>query len=326
MRYAIEGLSQKKLIDHKLDCRDAVFLRWFIDFQTTKKMRFHVEHGDVYHWIDHSTVIEELPILGISRKDSMSRYISGLIDKRAIERHIIKRGKDKGTEVYYRIVPDLAYEMISDGEHKADQPSATQGRTAESDPSTTIPLEQKEEGEAKDPNTHGDKETREAPQTPAPFSQKVEKTLTEQAPGTTINSETRKAIDRFGEKHGGDALRDVVSEYINEKEREKILKYVNIDLPQKLEYTELDLEPPPQKRPESKRCEYGHVYAGEECFVCERERPYRESGREMPVCPSCKHDQIEEVKGGAYGCLRCGYDYKMLARDYFEAAAEAKAS
>lgn len=330
MKFTIEGLSQQKLLDHKLDCRDAMFLRWFIDFASTGKMRIHVEKENVYHWIDHSTVIEELPILGISRTDSLSRYIGGLIEKGALERHIIKRGQDKGTEAYYRILPDLVYEMISDGEHKADQssdkehlaeqPSATHGRTDDWYSSTKIPL-QEEKGVAKDLDTSRPIEPEEAPSKDPPLSFSVEKTLREYAPGTKIDAETRQAIDQFGEAHGIDALGDVIREYIDKKDRDKVRSFVNDDLPGKLADATLARYESSEEKPESKKCDHGHVYTGDECYACEKERPYRESGQEMPVCPNCRADQIQEVRTGAYGCLACGNDYGLPAREYFREVA-----
>lgn len=146
MKYSIEGFSQEKLVEHGLDCRDAVFLRWFVDFQATNQMKIHVEGTSVFYWIDHKTVIQELPILGRSTPDSVGKYIKQLIDKSVLEKHLVRRGQDKGTEVYYRIVPVLIYECTTDtNEHTRDCASTTPAQIGGSDSSTTII--QQEEGE-----------------------------------------------------------------------------------------------------------------------------------------------------------------------------------
>ena len=114
----------------------------------------------------------------------------------------------------------------------------------------------KKEAEAKDLDMGRSRETKEARPdhaTTTSFSKKVEQTLNAQASGTQITAETRQAIDRFGETYGIDALRDVILKYIDEKERDKIRKYVDTDLPERLADATLDLYvPPPKERPEPK--------------------------------------------------------------------------
>ena len=139
MKYSIEGFSQEKLVEHGLDCRDATFLRWFVDFQATNQMKVHVEDSTVYYWIDHRTIIQELPILGRSTPDSVGKYIKQLIDKGVLEKHLVRRGQDKGTEVYYRIIPALIYECTTDtNEHTRDCASTTHAQNGGSDSSSMI--------------------------------------------------------------------------------------------------------------------------------------------------------------------------------------------
>ena len=165
----------------------------------------------------------------------------------------------------------------------------------------------KREGEANDLDTSKYRETEEAPSEDASttsFSKNVEKTLTDQAPGTQITAETRQSIDRFGETYGNDALRNVVDEYIDEKERDKIRKYVNTDLTERIADATLDLYvPPPKKRPEPKEMP-GFTYA----------------------CPRCGHDQSHEVKTNSAGCHACGHDYGTEAGEYFREVASAEVS
>lgn len=151
MKYSIEGFSQEKLVEQGLDCRDAVFLRWFVDFQATNQMKIHVEDSSVFYWIDHRTIITELPILGRSTPDSVGKYIKQLIDKGVLEKHLVRRGQDRGTEVYYRIVPALIYECTTDGEeHPHDRASTAPAQIGGSDSSTMIPQQEEEREEMED--------------------------------------------------------------------------------------------------------------------------------------------------------------------------------
>ena len=160
MKYSIEGFSQEKLVEHGLDCRDATFLRWFVDFQATNQMKVHVEDSTVYYWIDHRTIIQELPILGRSTPDSVGKYIKQLIDKGVLEKHLVRRGQDKGTEVYYRIIPALIYECTTSSEdHPRDRASTPPAQIGGSDSSTTI-IQQEEGAEDPDiPKLHEKSET-----------------------------------------------------------------------------------------------------------------------------------------------------------------------
>ena len=248
-------------------------------------------------------------------KDTIAAILRELIEIGYVHREEIREGgKIRGYDytVYQSPHPktsDTVDNERSNGSKGHDSPYP---KTPEPVSSDTLNREreeiEKEEGEAKDLGTSKSRETEEAPSEDTAttvFSKKVEKILNAQAPGTQITAETRQAIDRFGETYGIDALRDVILKYIDEKERDKIRKYVDTDLPERLADATLDLYvPPPKERPEPK---------------------------EMPVfkyaCPQCHHDQSHEVKTNSFGCHACGHSYDKTARDYFrEVAAEAKAS
>ena len=144
MKYSIERFSQEQLIKHGLDCRDAIFLGWLIDFQAADRVKKHIEDQDVYYWLDHQKIIDELPILGRSTLASVGKYINQLVEKSVLDKHTIRRGTDKGTAVFYRVVPDLVYDCTTetDEEHYHNRTSATLAQSVGSDSSIMIPVPQ----------------------------------------------------------------------------------------------------------------------------------------------------------------------------------------
>lgn len=108
MKYTIHGFSQeialgfrkeletngKKTII-KLDCTDLLLLRWFVDF--FPKMKKTNVNGKEYAWVNYSTVIEELPLLGIS-KQSVYLHFSKMVEFGILEHKHIKEG---GSYSYY---------------------------------------------------------------------------------------------------------------------------------------------------------------------------------------------------------------------------------
>jgi len=108
MRYTIMGFSQKKAYELKLTPKELVFLRWFIDFMVTLRMRHIVVDKITYFWVDRKTVIEDLPILGISDPSHIRRFLQGL-EKKQLLRHFVRRGK----EAYYGLNHEIMTELLS---------------------------------------------------------------------------------------------------------------------------------------------------------------------------------------------------------------------
>ena len=84
MKYTIEGFSQEyalqfkknvirknKQIEIKLDCTDLVVLRWFVDFYP--KMKKIIVDGKEYAWLTHKKLLEDLPLIDISKDGFISR-------------------------------------------------------------------------------------------------------------------------------------------------------------------------------------------------------------------------------------------------------------
>lgn len=102
MKYTIEGFSQeyaiklKKEIEEngktktiKIDCTDLVILRWFVDF-FPKMIKMYVD-GKEYAKLTHKKMMEDLPILDISRKACIER-MQKLVAFEILEYKIIRDG------------------------------------------------------------------------------------------------------------------------------------------------------------------------------------------------------------------------------------------
>lgn len=100
MRYTIEGFSQayamtlKKQVERngksvtiKIDCTDLVILRWFVDFYP--KMQKHIIKDKEYAWVNHNKLIEDLPLIDISRQAFIER-MQKLCEFEILEYYLIK--------------------------------------------------------------------------------------------------------------------------------------------------------------------------------------------------------------------------------------------
>lgn len=85
MKYTICGFSQKAVMNLKkeevnivngketvhtikLDCTDLVILRWFVDFFASPGMKKININGETFGWVTYSKAIEDLPIVGGTKK------------------------------------------------------------------------------------------------------------------------------------------------------------------------------------------------------------------------------------------------------------------
>jgi hypothetical protein len=103
MKYTIEGFSQKILVDKGLDAVDAVILRWFVDFHVSGKMKRLVQGDKVYHWVHYQSVIDDLPCIGVTNKESLGRRFQKLVKAEVLSMVIYTVG---GKFSYFAINPD----------------------------------------------------------------------------------------------------------------------------------------------------------------------------------------------------------------------------
>ena len=130
MKVSIEGFNQKyamslratvpnrdkeKLI--KIDCTDLVILRWFVDFYPNMKKM--VVDGREYAWLSHKKIMEDLPLIDISKR-GFSERLQKLVEFKILTYKLIKEG---GTftiygfgENYINLVKDSTNSSSSNAE------------------------------------------------------------------------------------------------------------------------------------------------------------------------------------------------------------------
>lgn len=90
MKYTIEGFNQEEAVNMKLDIKDCLILRWFIDFYDSMKS---IEHnGEVYKWVKYQAIIDDLPIMYITNKEIIARHFAKLCKVQVLKRYTYKNG------------------------------------------------------------------------------------------------------------------------------------------------------------------------------------------------------------------------------------------
>lgn len=93
MKYTVEGFSQKSLIDYGLDEKDALILRYFIDFKDSGKMKMKIINKVPYYWLKGSALLEQLPILRINNVDVLRRRLKKMTScKILMHEHVLEGG------------------------------------------------------------------------------------------------------------------------------------------------------------------------------------------------------------------------------------------
>ena len=112
MKYTILGFSQAKLLELRLGMDEAMILRWFIDFQSTGKMRKVLMEGREWMWVSYAGVLEAIPIVGGSPK-TISRRFDNLERAGVLEHTTFREG---GVFSVYRICEQVYQTLIDDQE------------------------------------------------------------------------------------------------------------------------------------------------------------------------------------------------------------------
>ena len=71
----------------KLDFNDMAILQCIYDFAVSGYAETTKYNGDVYYWISHNLVLQELPMLGITSKRGIIAKIQKLIDAGLLIKH-----------------------------------------------------------------------------------------------------------------------------------------------------------------------------------------------------------------------------------------------
>lgn len=98
MKYNIHGFNQPRAVELNLTNDDLLVLRWFVDFAGTKKMKTIIEEDGIYYWVNYTTVLEDLPVLKISKQTLKRKHFDNLCNSNVLKhKHI----KDGGSFSYY---------------------------------------------------------------------------------------------------------------------------------------------------------------------------------------------------------------------------------
>lgn len=117
MRATITENGTTKTI--KLDLIDLTIIRWIIDFYPNMKKT--LIEGTEYVWLDYSTFVEDMPLLGLS-KQSLYKRCTKMVQLGVLKHATVRSG---GTFSYYGLGPE--YSRLVGHHHKAAQaPAATQ--------------------------------------------------------------------------------------------------------------------------------------------------------------------------------------------------------
>lgn len=98
MKYEVLGFYQQRAVELGLCSDDLLVLRWFVDFAGTNKMQSMIIDNQIYYWVNYSTVLEELPILKISKQTLYKKHFTNLCNANVL---IHKQVKEGGNFSYY---------------------------------------------------------------------------------------------------------------------------------------------------------------------------------------------------------------------------------
>lgn len=98
MKYSIHGFSQPRAVELGLTNDDLLVLRWFVDFCGTGKMQSVVEPDGIYYWVNYAAVLNDLPVLRISKDRLYRKHFMALCDAQVLRHKHIKGG---GSFSYY---------------------------------------------------------------------------------------------------------------------------------------------------------------------------------------------------------------------------------
>lgn len=123
MKYTLEGFSQEAALSMratitengrtktiKLDLVDLTILRWIVDFYPSMK-KVYID-GAEYVWLDYSTFVEDMPLLGLSNQ-SLYKRCTKMVQLGVLKHKTIR---NKGTFSYYGF--GLEYPRLVNGSNK----------------------------------------------------------------------------------------------------------------------------------------------------------------------------------------------------------------
>lgn len=84
----------------KLGLEHLAIIDWFTCFQGTNKMKYKIINDEIWYWCSFEKIISDMPILGISNKQVISRLIKALATAEIFDYYFDKKG---GSKTYIKL-------------------------------------------------------------------------------------------------------------------------------------------------------------------------------------------------------------------------------
>jgi len=109
MKQSIFGIDQKYLIQLKLSPDDVIILSWLKSFTNSGKQEYIQKNNKIFYWVKYSKIIDDLPILGITKDICIGRVFSKLCGENKerpelypLEKFLLRDGKLNKTYFRFR--------------------------------------------------------------------------------------------------------------------------------------------------------------------------------------------------------------------------------
>ena len=140
MKNGICGFSQRKAVELGLRSDDLIFLRWFVDFSHSPKMKKRMICGNTFFWVDYRAVLKDLPILKVSKGQLRRRILNSLVRSNVLtHKQVRESGPHGGTFSYFGF--GKAYETLI--EDDADKSPQAENRSTPCGKNATPPVAKK---------------------------------------------------------------------------------------------------------------------------------------------------------------------------------------
>lgn len=112
MKYSILGFNQQLIMNTSLDLTDLLLLKYIHEASGRIGMSHTLDNDDVYTWLSHKKIMEDLPILRISEGTLRNRILK-LKQGNYIQSITMSSEKGKGSRTYYRLT-DISEAFLYD--------------------------------------------------------------------------------------------------------------------------------------------------------------------------------------------------------------------
>ena len=102
MRYSILGFNQEQLVEYGLNMNETLLLDYIYNAVASPTLEHRLEENKIYVWLNHSKILEDLPILNIS-EDRIKRLLKHLKESELIDTIKESLGKGRGSKTFYTI-------------------------------------------------------------------------------------------------------------------------------------------------------------------------------------------------------------------------------